>query len=103
MHIKGHNWGKENKLQNVPAPKVICKMEKTKTEIKDYLCFSTLGTPHIFVPYLQEVDQVLTVKNREKSPCGWQEERKRSHFEIHQSTLFVFKRSALRWNYLARA
>lgn len=92
MHIKGYTLGKENKLQNIPAPQVICKMGKTKTEIKDYLCFSISGDPHIFVPYLQEVDQVLTVKSREKSLA----ERKRSHFEIGQSTLFVFKRSALR-------
>ena len=92
MHNKGHTSGKENKTQNVPAPQVICKMGKTKTEMKDYLCFSTSGDSHIFVPYLQEVNQVLTVNSREKFPA----ERKRSHFEILQSTLFVFKRSALK-------
>ena len=70
MHSKGQSSGKETKLQNLPAPKVICNTGKTKTEIKDYLCFSTSGDPHIFVPYLQEVDQVLTVKNKEKSLCA---------------------------------
>ena len=45
-------------------------MGKSNTEITNCLWPLTSGDPHTFVSYLQEVNQVLAVNSREKSPCA---------------------------------
>lgn len=78
-------------------------MGKSKAEITDNLWFLTHHRIPIFGFYLQQVDEALTVKSRKNLPlCFWQEKRKRGYFKICQITLFFFKISPLRLNYLAR-
>ena len=101
--IRGHLSGKINMIQNLSTSQVICKVGESKAEITDYLWLLTSENPHIFWSYLQEVDEALPVKSREKSPCASGRKRGRGAILIYaRSPCLSLKISPLRWNYLAR-